>query len=383
MAAAGPARVPARAGRAALRRPAGVRRRRRRARRSAALWSPPITTRRSASPTRRRRRRSLERLGRLQHELEERDGWRIEQRVELVLVAAQSARRRARRHAVGRLAAPRAAGARAGRRSRTCCCSTSRPTISTSRRSTWLESVSRRVRRRGGVRHARPRVPAAARDAHRRARSRPADVVARRLRDVPAARRRSGSPTKRCSRRSSTRSWPRRKCGCARASRRGARATKGASRADGDARASAPRAREQIGDVRLQVERAEPSGQLVFEAEGRQQGVRRATSVVRDFSTRDHARRSHRPDRPERRRQDDAAAAAARRARAGRGRGAARRQRADRLLRPAARAARSRAHGVRHGRRRQRHGDGRTAARATSTATCATFCSRPSGRDRR
>ncbi|MGE3841028.1 MAG: ATP-binding cassette domain-containing protein, partial [Vicinamibacterales bacterium] len=33
----------------------------------------------SASPT------ALERLGRLQHELEERDGWRLEQRVELVL----------------------------------------------------------------------------------------------------------------------------------------------------------------------------------------------------------------------------------------------------------------------------------------------------------
>ena len=49
---------------------------------------------------------------------------------------------------------------------------------------------------------------------------------------------------------------------------------------------------------------------------GRAASARRSatTGRRRDFSTRDHARRSHRPDRAERRRQDDAAAAAARRA---------------------------------------------------------------------
>ena len=125
--------VAARAGRSALRQPAGVRRRRRGPWRFAAArhrlsprgggrvgWATPA---------------SLERLGRLQHELEERDGWRFEQRVELVLERLDLPADRARRYAVGRLAAPRAARARAGRRSRMCCCSTSRPTISTSTRS--------------------------------------------------------------------------------------------------------------------------------------------------------------------------------------------------------------------------------------------------------
>ena len=51
---------------------------------TSATWSPPTITRRSAvaddgTP------RALAELGRLQHELEERDGWSLEQRVELVL----------------------------------------------------------------------------------------------------------------------------------------------------------------------------------------------------------------------------------------------------------------------------------------------------------
>ena len=145
--------------------------------------------------------------------------------------------------------------------------------------------------------------------------------------------------------------------------------------------------REQMGTVRLQVEQAEQSGKLVFEAKGISKSYpaatrRRLDPVIRLLDAGD-ARRSHRPDRPERRRQDDAAADAARRADAGRRRGPARRQRPDRLLRSAARAARSRADRVRHGRRGQRHGHRRTAARATSTPTCATSCSRTSGRGRR
>ena len=48
-------------------------------------WSPPITTPPWQVVRSTRRTALLERLGRLQHELEERDGWRLEQRVELIL----------------------------------------------------------------------------------------------------------------------------------------------------------------------------------------------------------------------------------------------------------------------------------------------------------
>ena len=95
------------------------------------------------------------------------------------------------------------------------------------------------------------------------------------------------------------------------------------------------------------------------------------------------ARRSRRPDRPERRRQDDAAAAAARRARARYAATCARRQRADCLLRPAARAARPGTHRLRHRWRRQRHGRPSTASRATCTAICRISFFRPSAPDRR
>ena len=57
---------------------------------------------------------ALDRLGRLQHELEERDGWRLEQRVELVLTRLALPADAAVEHAVGRLAAARAAGPGAG-----------------------------------------------------------------------------------------------------------------------------------------------------------------------------------------------------------------------------------------------------------------------------
>ena len=100
--------------------------------------------------------------------------------------------------------------------------------------------------------------------------------------------------------------------------------------------------REQLGDVRMQVERADASGKLVFEAKHVSKAYAGATArSIRDFST-----RIMRGDRigligPNGVGQDDAAADAARRAEAGRGRSAARRERADRVLRPAARAARS------------------------------------------
>ena len=140
-------------------------------------------------------------------------------------VAARAAGRRDRRHAVGRLAAPRAAGARARRPAGSA--AARRADQPPGHRGDHLaRELPRRLRRRGHVRHARPRVPPAARDADRRARSRPADVVARRLRDVPAPEGGGARQRGRASRRSSTRSWPKRRCGCARASRRGGRGTK-------------------------------------------------------------------------------------------------------------------------------------------------------------
>ena len=64
----------------------------------------------------------------------EMDDWRKRTARDAHAVAPGPAARRVRAHAVRRMAPPRAAGARARRVSRTCCCSTSRPTISTSRR---------------------------------------------------------------------------------------------------------------------------------------------------------------------------------------------------------------------------------------------------------
>ena len=125
--------------------------------------------------------------------------------------------------------------------------------------------------------------------------------------------------------------------------------------------------RDAIGSVRLQIEKAERSGQLVFEADRITKSFGRQAGRPRFLDAR-HARRSHRPHRPERRGQDDAAADAARGAGARQRRGAAGRQRAGGVLRSAARAARSRADGVRHGRRRQRHGHGQRRSRATCNA---------------
>ncbi len=119
-----------------------------------------------------------------------------------------------------------------------------------------------------------------------------------------------------------------------------------------------------MGTVRLQVERADPSGKLVFEADrvNKSFGDR---VVVRDLSTRDHARRSHRLIGPNgagkttllRLLLGDLAPDAGRSARV-EGRGTSRGERAGRLLRSAARAARSGPDRLRHRRRGQRHGDG-------------------------
>ena len=197
--------------------------------RASAIWrrsSPPITTRRVEVATD-DSDEALARLGDLQHELEERDGWQPRAARRAGRHQAGPAGRRDRRHAVGRLAAARAAGARARRPARRAAARRAdQPPRHRGHR--VARGVPDRVRGRGDLRHARPRVPRAARHAHRRARPRPADVVARRLRDLRSARRRSGSPTRRCSRRKFDKKLARKKCGCGTASRRGGRATRAA-----------------------------------------------------------------------------------------------------------------------------------------------------------
>ena len=140
---------------------------------------------------------------------------------------ARASGRRDRVDAVRRLAAPRAARARARRAAR-CAAARRADQPSRHRGDDLARVVPRRLPRRRRLRHARPRVSAARRHAHRRARSRPAHVLARRLRRRSSKRRRPGSRTKRSSTRSSTRSSRRKRRGCARASRPGARATRGA-----------------------------------------------------------------------------------------------------------------------------------------------------------
>ena len=126
---------------------------------------------------------------------------------------------------------------------------------------------------------------------------------------------------------------------------------------DGDARRAGRAAQSSAGSVRLQIEQSgsRRARWCSRPDDDRQLRVPELSRVVanesdarfslvkwsRFLDARD-ARRSHRPDRAEWRRQDDAAAAAARRARAGDRRGPPRRQRAGRLLRSAARAARIR-----------------------------------------
>ena len=249
----------------------------------------------------------------------------------------------------------------------------------------WLEALLLDYPRRARLRHPRSRVPRAHRDADRRARSRAPDVVARRLRDVRAQEGRVARERGGCSRRSSTRSWPKRKCGCGRASRRGGRATRAASRRSMAMRAGARRARrERLGAVRLQAERGRAAGQDGVRGRGRRRKALRRRAGRRATS-RCACMRGDRigligpngagkttllrlllgelaPDAGEVRRGANVQVAYYDQQRE--------------QLDPERTV-------VRHGRRRQRHGDRQRRSRGTSTATCATSCSRPSGRGRR
>ena len=235
----------------------------------------------------------------------------------LMLSRLRAAAGRDRRHAVGRLAAARAAGARAGRRSRICCCSTSRPITSTSRRSPGSRRFSPSIagavmfvtHDRAFLQRLATRIVELDRG---RLTSWPGDYATYPAAQGRGARQRGGARRSKFDKKLAEEEvWLRQGIKARRTRNEGRVRALMAMRAERAAR------REQIGNVRLQVEQADASGKLVFEAEARSsQGATAGREpVVARFLDAHHARRSHRPDRPERRRQDDAAAAAARRAR--------------------------------------------------------------------
>ena len=144
--------------------------------------------------------------------------------------------------------------------------------------------------------------------------------------------------------------------------------------------------RERLGTVRLQAEQSpKQSGKLVFEVDGIS---KRFDLQTADFNLQTFSARILRGDRigligPNGAGKTTLLRLLHRRAGAGRGRGAARRQRPDRVLRSAARAARSGADGLRARSARATTRSPRTVARATCTPTCATSCSPTSARGRR
>ena len=91
---------------------------------------------------------------------------------------------------------------------------------------TWLEDMMLDFARRAAVRQPRSRVRAPPGDAHRRTRPRAAARLARQLRRLRAAKKRGARSRGQARGACSTRSWPRRRCGSARAWRRAARATR-------------------------------------------------------------------------------------------------------------------------------------------------------------
>ena len=171
------------------------------------------------------------------------------------------------RHAVRRHGSAACSSRARSLREPTCCCSTSRPIISTSTRSCgWRAFLADYAGALVFVTHDRAFLERLATRIVELDRG-PADVVAGRLRDVRSeeagvARDRSGQPT-----RSSTSGWRRRKYGCARASRRDGRATRVVCARSWPCERNARPGARRPGNVRLQVDRAARSGQMVFEAD--------------------------------------------------------------------------------------------------------------------
>ena len=117
------------------------------------------------------------------------DRWHVDVSVDMVISTPRPSCRRDRVDAVRRMAPPGPACARAGGAAR-CAAARRADEPSRHRGDDVARVVSRGLPGSRCLRHARPRLPAARRHAHRRARSRPADVVARQLRDFSREERR-------------------------------------------------------------------------------------------------------------------------------------------------------------------------------------------------
>ena len=156
------------------------------------------------------------------------DAWQRRSESEDGVVAAAHSRGRPYGHAVRWMAAPCAAGARAGRGAR------SAPARRTDQPSRHRDDavagrVAGRVCGHRPVRHPRSRVSAGPGDADRRTGPRKAHLVAGRLRHFLKRKEESLAVEEAQDARSSTNGLPRRKPGCVKASRRGGRATRVAS----------------------------------------------------------------------------------------------------------------------------------------------------------
>ena len=101
--------------------------------------------------------------------------------------------------------------------------------------------------------------------AHRRTRPRQAGQLPRQLRGLSAQQGELLRDEALAQRASSTSCWRRKRCGSARASRRGARATKAACGGWTSCAPNAPARRERLGKVDLQLDAGDRSGKLVAE----------------------------------------------------------------------------------------------------------------------
>ena len=104
------------------------------------------------------------------------------------------------------------------------------------------------------------------------------------IRPFSSAGRSCSRPRPENSKSSSTRGWPRKRCGSARGSRHGGPATRAGSARSRRCARSAPAARERQGTARIQAQEAERSGTLVIEAKGVSFGYGERP-VIQDLTT--------------------------------------------------------------------------------------------------
>ena len=246
---------------------------------------------------------------------DERERWRVEARLTEFLHRLGVDAQRSPHTASGG-ERKRAALALALRCSPICCCSTSRPTISTSTASRRWRIAARRARRRSSS-----RTIARFSIASSRASS---SSIAACCAAIPAtspptrSARASSSRPKRSRIASSTSSGRRRRCGSARhrSAPHAQRRSSAPARSIARRTRRAARANWAISSSRSMPASAPASWSPSSTSVGKSFGER---PIVKDLSTAPAARRSARPDRPEWRRQVDAAPSDPRAARAGRG----------------------------------------------------------------